>query len=322
MEKRKFGNTGMEITRIGFGAWAIGGGEWAFGWGAQDDADSIAAIHAALDAGINWIDTAAIYGLGHSETVVARALEGMSEKPLVFTKCSRVWNENKEISSRLKRESVQREVEDSLRRLKVEAIDLYQIHWPRPDEDIEEGWQTLADLKKEGKLRHIGVSNFDVSQLERIQKIAPVETLQPPYHMLRRDIEADVLPFCKQHNIGVIAYSPMASGLLTGAMTRERIEKLPDNDWRSRNDNFQEPRLSRNLELVELLKEIAAKHGRPIPEVSVTWVLRHPAVTAAIVGARHPDQIHGFIGASDWTLSDGELQQIDDKLQTIDAATA
>ncbi|HLA42411.1 MAG TPA: aldo/keto reductase, partial [Aggregatilineales bacterium] len=306
MEKRKFGNTGMEITRIGFGAWAIGGG-WQYGWGAQDDADSIASIHRALDVGINWIDTAAVYGLGRSESVVGQALEGMSEKPLIFTKCSMLWHGDGSIHRSLKGDSVRRELEDSLRRLKVDVIDLYQIHWPNPESGIEEGWQTLADLKKEGVVRHIGVSNFSVEQMERIKAIAPVETLQPPYHMLNRGIEARILPYCAENNIGVITYSPMASGLLTGAMTRERAQNFPEDDHRNGHPNYTEPRLSKALELVELLKEIAAKHGRPSPEVSVTWVLRDPTVTAAIVGARRPDQLDGFIGASDWNLSDDEL---------------
>jgi aryl-alcohol dehydrogenase-like predicted oxidoreductase len=319
METKPFGNTGMNITPIGFGAWAIGGGNWSFGWGPQDDKDSIKAIHHALDKGINWIDTAAVYGLGRSEEVVAQALDGMSEKPYVFTKCSLVWDENRKISNNLHADSIRREVEDSLRRLKTDVIDLYQIHWPNPEKDIEEGWQTLAELKQEGKVRHIGVSNFNVEQMKRIMNIAPIETLQPPYHMLDRHIEESILPYCQEHNIGVIVYSPMASGMLTGAMTRERIQNFPDDDWRRNSDNFKEPRLSHNLQLADILKDIAANHNRPTPEVSVTWTLRHPAVTAAIVGARRPEQIDGFIGAADLQLDDAELARIDKKLSEIPA---
>ena len=223
MKTKRLGNSDLFITPIGFGAWAIGGGGWEFAWGAQDDQDSIAAIHEALDAGINWIDTAAVYGLGHSEEVVARALEGMNNRPYVFTKCSMVWNEHREIGHSLKADSIRRECEASLRRLRVDAIDLYQIHWPDPDEEIEEGWATMAALKQEGKVRHIGVSNFNVAQMERAQAIAPITSLQPRYSLLHREIEDEILPFAARENIGVIAYSPMASGLLTGAMTRERI---------------------------------------------------------------------------------------------------
>jgi aryl-alcohol dehydrogenase-like predicted oxidoreductase len=310
MDTVPFGKTDMQITRIGFGAWAIGGTGWSHAWGPQDDSDSIAAIHAAIDQGMNWIDTAAVYGLGHSEEVVGKALEGMSDKPYVFTKCSLVWGEDRKIGNNLKADSVRREVEDSLRRLKTDAIDLYQIHWPNPEPDIEEGWQTLADLKKEGKVKHIGVSNFNVEQMERIKDIAPIETLQPPYHMLDRHIEAEILPYCEANNIGVIVYSPMASGLLTGKMTRERIENLPEDDWRTRHPEFKEPNRTRNLELVETLKDIAAAHDRPVPEVSIAWTLRHSAVTAAIVGARRPDQIDGIIGADSWQLTDEDLKRI------------
>src|SRR5215471_6881916 len=247
MQIRNLGNTDLKITPIGIGAWAMGGGDWAFSWGPQDDDKSIAAIHAALDAGVNWIDTAAVYGLGHSEEVVAKALAGRSRRPYVFTKCSRVWNDKREIGHSLKAASVRRECEASLRRLKTDVIDLYQIHWPEPETDIEEGWRTLADLKKEGKVRNIGVSNFNVAQMKRIEKIAPVASLQPNYNAVTRDIEKEVLPYCREHNIGVIVYSPMKSGLLTGKMTRERIAALPKDDFRPRTPNFQEPLLTRNL---------------------------------------------------------------------------
>ena len=311
MKTKQLGNSDLFITPIGFGAWAIGGGGWEFAWGAQDDSDSVAAIHEALDTGINWIDTAAVYGTGHSEEVVARALEGMNNRPYVFTKCSMVWNERREIGHSLNAESIRRECEASLRRLRVESIDLYQIHWPDPDEDIEEGWATLAALKQEGKVRNIGVSNFNVAQMKRAQAIAPITSLQPRYSLLHREIEAEILPFAAQENIGVIAYSPMASGLLTGAMTRERIASLPADDWRKRHTDFQEPRLSRNLKLVSLLRTIGKRHGHTPAEVAVAWVLHNPAVTGAIVGARRPGQMRGVVGAADLRLSTREVAEIE-----------
>ncbi len=311
METRPFGKTGMEITPIGFGAWAIGGGNWEFGWGSQDDQQSIAAIHRALDLGINWIDTAAVYGLGHSEEMVARALDGMSQRPYVFTKCSMIWNDQREVGHSLKRDSLRRELEASLRRLRVDAIDLYQIHWPSPDPEIEEGWAALAEFKREGKVRHIGVSNFNVEQLQRAAAIAPVETLQPPYSLLERDVEAEILPYAREHNIGVIVYSPMASGLLTGAMTRERVAAMPQDDWRKHGAEFQEPRLSQNLELVERLRAIGERHGRSPGEVAIAWALHNTAVTAAIVGSRSPEQTEGVIGAGAFRLTDDEVSEID-----------
>lgn len=310
MTRKQLGNSDMQITPIGIGAWAMGGGGWAFAWGPQDDAASIAAIHAALDAGINWIDTAAVYGLGHSEEVVARALAGRSNKPYIFTKCERVWNEKGEIGKCLKADSIRKECEASLRRLKVDVIDLYQIHWPEPDEDIEEGWATLARLKEEGKVRWIGVSNFNVEQMKRAQKIAPITSLQPPYSILSPDIEQEILPYCAQNNIGVIVYSPMKSGLLSGKMTRERIAAMPPDDFRRRTPEFNEPRLTRNLALVELLREIGARHGRTPGEVAIAWTLRRPEVTAAIVGLRSPEQLNGVIGAAEFRLSDEEIHQI------------
>jgi aryl-alcohol dehydrogenase-like predicted oxidoreductase len=300
----------MEITRIGFGSWAIGGGGWRAAWGPQDDDEAVGAIRRAVELGMNWIDTAAVYGLGHSEKLVARALKGVSDRPYVFTKCSQVWDESGNISNNLKQDSVKRECEESLSRLQVEAIDLYQIHWPRPDEDIEEGWEAMAELKEEGKVRHIGVSNFDVEQMERIREIAPVETLQPPYNMLKRGIEDEILPYCQENDIGVIAYSPMRSGLLTGKMSPERVANLPADDWRRNSSDFQEPRLSRNLELVSLLEEIGVEHGRSPGEVAIAWTLRHQAVTAAIVGGRRPDQVDGIIGAAELRLSEDELDRI------------
>jgi aryl-alcohol dehydrogenase-like predicted oxidoreductase len=310
MQTRKFGKTDMETTPIGFGSWAVGGSGWAAGWGPQDDEESVGAIRRALELGVNWIDTAAVYGLGHSEEIVARALEGVSERPYVFTKCSMVWDENGEIGHSIKAESVKRECENSLRRLRTDAIDLYQIHWPNPDEEIEEGWSAMAELKAEGKVRHIGVSNFDVGQMKRAQEIASVESLQPPYSMLSREIEDEILPYCQENGIAVIVYSPMKSGLLTGKMTRERAQNLPEDDWRSRASAFQEPQLSRTLELVELLGEIGDRHGVSSAEVAIAWTLSHPAVTGAIVGARRPDQVDGVVGAADLKLTGDELDEI------------
>jgi aryl-alcohol dehydrogenase-like predicted oxidoreductase len=311
MDTRQLGTSDLHITRIGFGAWAIGGGGWEFAWGAQDDQDSVAAIRAALDAGVNWIDTAAVYGLGHSEEVVARALEGVRDRPYVFTKCGMVWDEYGAIGHSLKADSIRRECEASLRRLRVDAIDLYQVHWPDPDGEIEEGWTTMAELKDEGKVRNIGVSNFSVAQMERAQAIAPITSLQPRYSLIHREIEAEILPFAAQENVGVIAYSPMASGLLTGAMTRERLAGLPADDWRKGHSDFREPRLSRNLKVVSLLRGIGNRHGRSPAEVAVAWVLRHPAVTAAIVGARWPYQVRGVVGAAGFHLSSRECLEIE-----------
>jgi aryl-alcohol dehydrogenase-like predicted oxidoreductase len=310
MQTKQLGNSDLQLTPIGVGAWAIGGGGWAFGWGAQDDNESVDAIRAALDRGINWIDTAAVYGLGHSEEVVAKALEGVTNRPYVFTKCERVWDENGQIGKSLKADSVRRECEASLRRLKVDAIDLYQIHWPQPEEDIEEGVGALADLQKEGKVRWIGVSNFNVEQLKRAQAIAPITSLQPPYSAIRRDIEAEILPFCAENNIGVIAYSPMASGLLTGKMTAARIASLPEDDWRSRSDAFREPQLSANLAVASRLGEIAESHGRTTAEAALAWVLHHPAVTGAIVGVRHAGQVDGIIGGLDFRLTEDEYRSV------------
>jgi aryl-alcohol dehydrogenase-like predicted oxidoreductase len=311
MNTRQLGSSDLHITPIGFGAWAIGGSGWEFAWGAQDDRDSIAAIREALDAGINWIDTAAVYGLGHSEEVVARALEGVRDRPYVFTKCSMVWDERRQIGHSLKAESIRRECEASLRRLRLDAIDLYQIHWPDPDEDIEEGWATMAKLKEEGKVRNIGVSNFNVAQMKRAQAIAPITSLQPRYSLLHREIEAETLPFVARANIGVLAYSPMASGLLTGAMTPERIAGLPADDWRRANNDFREPQLSRNLRMVRLLRAISNHYGHSPGEAAVAWVLRDPAVTGAIVGARRPDQVRGVTGAAEFRLSPRELAEIE-----------
>ncbi len=313
MEKRGFGKTGMEITPVGFGAWAIGGSGWRAAWGPQDDDEAIGAIRRAVELGINWVDTAAAYGLGHSEELVAQALKGVPEndRPYVFTKCSLVWDENGEIHNALKKDSVKRECEESLRRLGADVIDVYQIHWPIPDEDIEEGWSALAELKAEGKVRHIGVSNFGVAQMERANAIAPVETLQPPYNLIDRAVEDEILPYCAENGIGVIVYSPMKSGLFTGKMTPERIQNLPSDDWRRNAPQFNEPNLSKNLRLVEVLREVGERHGKSPGEVAIAWTLRHPAVTAAIVGGRRPDQVDGTVGAAEFRLSDEEIEEIE-----------
>jgi aryl-alcohol dehydrogenase-like predicted oxidoreductase len=314
VERRKLGNSDLAITPIGFGAWAIGGGDWRFGWGAQDDADSIAAIHAAIDGGINWIDTAAVYGFGHSEEIVRKALDGMSERPYIFTKCGLVPSASdartpvEDISA----ESIKRECEASLRRLGVDTIDLYQIHWPTDDiVDIDAAWTAMNDLKTAGHVRAIGVSNFDVAELERALAIAPVTSLQPPYSLVKPAVENEILPFCLENGIGTIVYSPMGAGLLTGAMTRERARSLPANDWRTKNDEFQEPKLSRNLDLVDHLIAIGKRHGRSAGEVAVAWTLHHPAVTGAIVGARSAKQIEGTINALTFRLSDEEYAEIE-----------
>jgi len=307
---RTLGNSDLKLTAIGFGAWAIGGGNWEFAWGPQNDNESIAAIHRALDLGINWIDTAAIYGLGHSEEVVARALKTTSHKPLVFTKCSMRWHEDRSIYRSLKAKSLEEELEGSLRRLGVETIDLYQIHWPNPEAEIEEGWETLSRFKEQGKVRWIGVSNFNVEQMKRVEKIAPITSLQPPYSMLRPAIEKEILPHAQAQGVGVINYSPMVSGLLTGKMTAARVAALPSDDWRKRAVEFNEPRLSRNLKLVELLREIGAGHGVEPGVVAVAWTLHHPAITAAIVGGRSPQQVEGLAPALEFRLSEEEFGRI------------
>ena len=305
------------ITPLGIGAWAMGGAGWAFSWGPQDDNDSIAATRAGLEAGLNWIDTAAVYGLGHSEEVVGRALKDwQGSRPYVFTKCGLRWDSKGQVQKVLAADSIRREVEDSLRRLAVDVIDLYQIHWP-PDPDsaaLEEGWSTLANMKREGKVRWIGVSNFNVGQLKRARAIAPVTSLQPPYSLVHREIEDEILPYCLREGIGVIVYSPMASGLLSGAMTRERAARLPQDDWRRGHPDFTEPNLSRNLALVDHLREIAKRHNRSVGEVAIAWTLHNPAVTGAIVGARNARQAEGVMRAGDLQLNDKEVSELEDFL--------
>jgi aryl-alcohol dehydrogenase-like predicted oxidoreductase len=314
MQTRKLGNSDLDITPVGYGAWAIGGAGWQFGWGSQDDNDSLGAIHRALELGVNWIDTAAVYGLGHSEEVVGHALKSWSgPRPYVFTKCGRSWDKEGNVGIVLNADSIRREVEDSLRRLSLDVIDLYQIHWP-PDPDsaeLEEGWSTLASLQRQGKVRWIGVSNFNAQQLRRAHALAPVTSLQPRYSLVHREAEEQVLPYCRRENIGVIVYSPMASGLLTGAMTRERAARLPKDDWRRTHPDFTEPNLSRNLALVERLQEIARRHDRSTGEVAIAWTLHNPAVTGAIVGARNARQAEGVMRAGELRLTDEEVNEIE-----------
>src|ERR1700731_3298873 len=310
MKTKQLGNSDLSITPVGFGAWAIGGAGWGFGWGDQDDKGSIAAIHRALELGINWIDTAAVYGMGHSEEVVASALKSWrGPRPYVFTKCGLRWDEQGYVHRSLQADSIRRECEDSLRRLNIDVIDLYQIHWPT--EDLEEGWNAMAQLQKEGKVRWIGVSNFNVDELRQAGKIAPVTSLQPPYSLVRREVEQEILPYCQSHGLGVIVYSPMASGLLSGAMTRERAANLPSTDWRSRDAEFKEPRLSRNLALVERLREVGERVQRPTGQVAIAWTLRNPAVTGAIVGARNAQQVEGNVEAATLRLTKKEIAEIE-----------
>jgi len=310
MEKRRLGTSDLLITPLGVGAWAMGGNGWEYGWGPQDDEDSIAAIHAALDAGWNWIDTAAVYGLGHSEEVVARALRGLPARPYLFTKCGLCWDASRKVFGRLKRASVERECEDSLRRLKVETIDLYQIHWPDPDGDVEEAWEAIASLKAKGKIRWAGVCNFNIAQLKRLGGKEPVVSLQPPYSVISPEVEVALLPHCHREEVGVIVYSPMKSGLLTGKMTRERVAALPADDFRKGKAQYLEPKLSRNLALAELLKAIGARHGRTAGEAAIAWCLRHPQVTGAIVGVRSAAQVGGVTGAAAFRLNPAEVEEI------------
>jgi len=311
MQTRKLGWTGLNLSTIGLGTWAIGGGGWKFSWGPQDDRESISTIQHALELGINWIDTAAVYGLGHSEEIVGKAIKRLRDKPIIATKCGRVWDKDGNIFGRLRKKSIRSEVEASLKRLKVEIIDLYQIHWPEPDEEIEEAWATIADLIKEGKIRYAGVSNFSVEQIKRIQPIHPVASLQAPYSMLERRIEEKLLKYCSENNMGVVLYSPMQKGILTGKFTRERVRNLPKDDHRRRDPHFQEPELSANLKLVEDLRSIAEKNGKTVAQLAIAWVLRRPEVTSAIVGARHPSQIRETVVAGEWVLSKKDIATIE-----------
>lgn len=310
MQTKKLGKSDLEITQIGLGAWAIGG-PWQWGWGDQDDTESINTIHKALDLGINWIDTAAIYGLGHSEEIVSQALKGTTNSPYIFTKCGLVWDSGRNVSNSLKRASIEKEIDDSLRRLDVDVIDLYQIHWPNPNQDIEEAWETMAELKEKQKVRYIGVSNFSVKQMKRAEQIHQVTSNQPPYSLLNRNIEKDILPHCEQNQIGTINYSPMVSGLLSGKMTRERVENLPADDWRRKNAEFKEPQLSKNLDLSDVLKKIGNNHNCTAGAVAIAWTLLKPAVTAAIVGLRRVDQVESAIKAGEIKLTSTDLETIE-----------
>jgi aryl-alcohol dehydrogenase-like predicted oxidoreductase len=315
MKLNQLGTSEMWLTSIGFGAWAVGGGDWAMSWGPQDDNASIAAIHKAIDLGINWIDTAPIYGLGHSEEIVGKAVKQSHVKPFIFTKCALLWDEKGEIKRSVSQ--IRREVEDSLRRLQVDTIDLYQIHWPPsdPEENLLDAWRTMADLQREGKVRHLGVSNFSPEQMESCRDIAPIASLQPPYSMINRTIEAEILPFCLDHNIGVINYAPMHSGLLTGAMSKERVANMPLDDFRRNAKNYQEPLLSRNLAIADFLKQIGARHGVSAGVIAIAWTLANPAITAAIVGSRSPEQVEGVWPAASFHLSKDEMQEIEAFLQ-------
>jgi len=310
MRTRRLGNTDLELTVVGLGTWAIGG-PWQFGWGPQDENEAIAAILKAIDLGINWIDTAAIYGCGHSEELVGRALKQTKIKPIIATKCSLLWNEKKEKIGCLKAESIRKECEESLKRLGVEVIDLYQMHWPDPEKDIEEGWGEMARLQKQGKVRYIGVCNYNTAQLDRIRKIAPVTSLQPPYSMIRRGVEAELLPYCAKNNIGVVAYSPMQRGLLTGKFSKKYLATLAPDAHRLKSGDYQEPEFSATLALVDKLRPIAERNKRTLAQLAIAWVLRRPEVTAAIVGARKPSQIAETASAADWILTKNDIAEIE-----------
>ncbi|HTT45855.1 MAG TPA: aldo/keto reductase [Thermoplasmata archaeon] len=309
---RELGRTGIAITPVGLGTWAIGGGGWEFAWGPQDDQRSTQTILRAAERGINWIDTAPAYGTGHAEEVVGKAVQTVPARPRVFTKVSLKWTADRRITHSLKADSIREEVDASRKRLRTDTIDLVQVHWPEPEGDIGEGWRTLAELKDRGLIRHIGVSNFNVEQMERAGAIAPVETLQPPYSLVAPDVEREILPYARSHGIGVIVYSPMGCGLLTGTMTAERVARMPADDWRRHDPDFREPRLSRHLALARLLGEIGKRHGgRSAAEVAVAWTLANPAVSAAIVGGRSPEQVDGFVGAMDLRLTREDLVEIE-----------
>jgi aryl-alcohol dehydrogenase-like predicted oxidoreductase len=310
MQTRTLGWTGLQLTTIGLGTWAMGGSGWAFSWGPQEDRDSIRTIHHALSLGINWIDTAPAYGLGHAEEIIGHALAGMAQRPIIATKCGRSWNDQGHLIPVLKKEAISSEIEASLRRLRVDVIDLYQIHWPQPAEDIEEAWSVIAQAVQAGKIRYAGVSNFNVSQLRRIDSIHPVASLQPPYSLLAREAEDELLSYCAAQRIGVVVYSPMQKGLLTGKFTADRVERLPQDDHRRRDLQFRGPLLSANLELVESLQSLAGRHGRTVAQLAIAWVLRRSEVTAAIVGGRTPAQVDEVAPGADWPLPHSELQAI------------
>ncbi len=321
MQTRPFGTTGLQLSAIGLGTWAIGG-PWDFGWGPQDDGESLATVQEALALGINWIDTAPAYGLGHAEKIVGRALAGRRAEIVIATKCGLVWDDpaSRSVSSRLQAGSIEREAEASLKRLQTDVIDLYQIHWPKPEEDIEEAWEAIAGLVAAGKVRYAGVSNFSTAQIERLRMLHPVASLQPPYNLLDRAVEAEVLPYCEEQGIGVIAYGPLAYGLLTGKYDRAAIGQLPADDWRRRGGRFQEPELSANLAFIEALGPLAAAHGLTLAQLAIAWVLRRSEVTAAIVGARRPAQLADTVRAAERSLPSGLIEAIDRLLQRRDQA--
>lgn len=310
MKTRQLGDTDLNLTTIGLGTWAIGG-PWQFGWGRQDDDQAVAAIFGALEAGINWIDTAPIYGLGHSEELVAKALKQTSAKPFIATKCSLIWDEKREVINCLKYQSIIDECHASLKRLDIETIDLYQIHWPQPPEDIEQAWQAMAELKQQGKVRYLGVSNFNIEQMELIKKIAPIDSLQPPYSMLHRQVEEEVLTYCDKNNIGVVAYSPMQRGLLTGKFSAERLASLSDDDHRKNSSEFQEPQFSLTMDLVVKLQKIAERNNMTMAQLAISWVLRRGEVTSAIVGARNPKQIKETASAADYEINAEDIEKIE-----------
>jgi aryl-alcohol dehydrogenase-like predicted oxidoreductase len=316
METRKLGKDGPEMTTVGFGAWALGGGDWAFSWGPQDDKESMEAIHEAIDLGVNWIDTAAVYGLGHSEAVVGKAVAGRRDKVLVATKCGLIWDDQGKVSKDLSAQSVAKEIDDSLRRLNIDVIDLYQIHWPvKDDHSIEEAVGTISKAVEAGKIRYVGLSNFTNSQMERAQKVHPIASLQPPYSMIRRGAEDELLGFCARNDISVVVYSPMASGMLTGKYNAESIAKLADDDWRkTMNGDFKEPKLSANLQLIDGLRPIAQKYDRTVAQLAIAWCLRRSEVTSAIVGARRPGQMIETSKAMGWKLDDRDLETIEELL--------
>ncbi len=324
---RQLGTTDMNITRVGVGAWAIGGGGWSFAWGPQDDNDSIAAMNHAFELGINWIDTAPVYGLGHSEEVVGRFLrgKGADNRPYIFTKCGMVWDPKKPMDEpvrTLNPDSIRRECEASLRRLGVERIDLYQFHWPdATGVPVETSWRMMEQLQKEGKVRAIGACNFDVSLLRKIDALKHVESLQPPFSLIRRDVAAAEIPWCNADRTGVICYSPMQSGILTETFSREKVKQMGDNDWRKRSANFQTPRVEKNIALRDALRPIAKRHNTTVSSVAVAWTLAWPGVTGAIVGARSPSQIDGWIYASRVTLTAGDLDEIAASIERIGVGT-
>lgn len=315
MQRRKLGRMELELTTVGLGTWAIGG-PWQFGWGPQDDTDSMDTILKAMELGINWIDTAPIYGCGHSEEMVGRAIKRMGHKPIVATKCGLLWNSKREKVNNLARVSIQRECDDSLRRLQVDRIDLYQIHWPIPDEQIEEAWEAMAHCVEEGKVRFLGACNITLSQIERLQKVWPVAAVQMPYSLLSRSIEKDLLEYCGKNGIGVVCYSPMQKGLLTGKFSADYLKTMSSDDHRLMRDrDFMSPRFEKNIAFVEELKKVAADFGKTVAQLAIAWVLRRPEVTAAIVGARKPKQIEQTAPAGDWVLDQGILKQVEEILQ-------